>query len=142
MAVNTQTIRIDLNPGRSIPVAYSHQGDTARSFVFEVYNNGEAFPLAGYTAKIAAMLPADNGYRVIAGDNMADGAISENTITATLPADFTAKPGRGVLTIVLTGSGATIRPINVDLRIQKSADAPETIAGASDFAPVLERYMA
>lgn len=138
----TQTIPIDLNTRGANPVAFTHQGDTARSFVFEVYNNGEAFSLTGYTAKIAAMLPADNGYQVIAGENMATGTISDNTITATLPAEFSAKPGNGVLTIILTGSGTSIRPINVDFRIQKSADAPETIAGASDFVPVLQRYMA
>ena len=138
----TQNIVIDLNTRGANPVAFSHQGDTARSFVFEVYNNGAAFSLTGYTAKIAAMLPADKGYHVIAGENMATGTISDNTITATLPAEFTAKPGHGVLTIILTGSGASIRPINIDFRIQKSADAPETIAGASDFIPILEQYMA
>lgn len=138
----TQTIPIDLNTRGANPVAFTHQGDTARSFVFEVYNNGEAFSLTGYTAKIAAMLPADNGYQVIAGENMATGTISDNTITATLPAEFSAKPGNGVLTIILTGSGTSIRPINVDFRIQKSADAPETIAGASDFIPILEQYIA
>lgn len=137
----TQNIVIDLNTRGANPVAFTHQGDTARSFVFEVYNNGEAFTLTGYTAKIGAMLPADRGYYVIAGDDMATGTISGNTITVTLPAAYTAKSGNGVLTIILTGSGATIRPINVDFRIQKSADAADTVAGASDFPASLAQIV-
>lgn len=137
----TQHIVIDLNTRGANPVAFTHQGDTARAFVFEVYNDGEAFTLTGYTAKIGAMLPADRGYYVIAGDDMATGTISGNTITVTLPAAYTAKSGNGVLTIILTGSGATIRPINVDFRIQKSADAADTVAGASDFPASLAQIV-
>ena len=137
----TQNIVIDLNTRGANPVAFTHQGDTARSFVFEVYNDGEAFTLTGYTAKIGAMLPADRGYYVIAGDDMATGSISGNKITVTLPAAYTAKSGNGVLTIILTGSGATIRPINVDFRIQKSADADDTVAGASDFPASLAQIV-
>lgn len=134
----TQTIPIDLNTRGANPVAFTHQGDTARAFAFEVYNNGEEFDLTGYTAQIGAILPADRGYTVIAGNDMATGSISENTITATLPAAYTAKAGHGILTIILTGSGGTLRPINIDLRIQKSADSDEVIEGASDFPEGLE----
>lgn len=134
----TQNIIIDLNTRGANPVAFTHQGDTERAFVFEVYNKGEAFSLTGYTAKIGAMLPADNGYYVIAGNNMTSGTISDNKITATLPSTYTARHGNGILTIILTKNSASIRPINIDLRIQKSADAPDVIAGASDFPAGLE----
>ena len=144
-----QTIIVDISTRGANPVAYTHQGDTGRTFFAEIYENGEAFAVAGYTIKVGAILPDDRGYYVIAGDEMVTATKTNdnttNKIYFTLSDKYSLKAGNGILTLIFTsntGTPSTIRPINIDLRIQKSADAPETIAGASDFVPVLQRYMA
>ena len=57
MAINTQTIRIDLNTGRTIPVAFAHQNDTNRQLTFQLYNNGVAFTPSSTTVKFAYKSP-------------------------------------------------------------------------------------
>lgn len=137
-----QNIVVDIRTRGHNPVAYTHQGDTTRTFVFEIYENGEEFSLSGYTAKIGAVLPSDNGYYVIAGAGMVTGTIATNKITATLTADYSRKAGNGFLTIILTNSSGSLRPINIDFRIQESSDGDDVIAGASDFPNFIEEYMA
>ena len=134
MAVTTQNIKIDLNTGKVLPVAYTHQNDTNRQFVFELYNNGVAYTLSGTTVKFAYVSPKVNGqYTVIAGSSMASGTVSGNTVTVTLPSAYTAVSGTGLLTMILTSSSNTIRPINIRLVVQKSADGADVLSGASDF---------
>lgn len=138
-----QTIVVDMSTRGLNPVAYSHQNDDFRTFHFEMKNNGEAVDLTGWSCKIGAILPGnDGGYRVIAGEEMADASIDGNIVSATLGSPYTDKAGNGVLTLIFTTPlDYTIRPINVDFRIQESADGEDVIAGASDFVPVLEQYM-
>lgn len=138
-----QTIVVDMSTRGLNPVAYSHQNDDFRTFHFEMKNNGEDVDLTGWSCKIGAILPGnDGGYRVIAGEEMADAIIDENVVSATLGSPYTDKAGNGVLTLIFTTPlDYTIRPINVDFRIQESADGEDVIAGASDFVPVLEQYM-
>lgn len=133
----TQTIIVDINTRGPNPIAYTHQGDTGRTFVVYLYENGEEFSsLSSYTAKVAAVVPSDTGYYVITGDEMVTPFISDNRLVIDLTERYTARSGRGFLTIILTStnaSAATLRPINIDLEIQKSADGEDVIAGASDF---------
>ena len=133
----TQTIIVDINTRGPNPIAYTHQGDTGRTFIVELYENGEEFStLSGYTAKVAAVVPSDTGYYVLTGDEMVEPYISSNRLIVDLTERYTARSGRGFLTIILTsntGEPSTIRPINIDLEIQKSADGEDVIAGASDF---------
>lgn len=139
-----QTIIVDISTRGANPVAYTHQGDTGRTFFAEIYENGEAFAVAGYTIKVGAILPADRGYYVIAGNDMVTATKTTdgtNKIYFTLSDKYSLKAGNGILTLIFTsntGTPSTIRPINIDLRIQKSADADDTIAGASDFPEGLE----
>lgn len=140
-----QTIIVDISTRGANPVAYTHQGDTGRTFFAEIYENGEAFAVAGYTIKVGAILPADRGYTVIAGNDMVTATKTNdnttNKIYFTLSNKYSLKAGNGILTLIFTsntGTPSTIRPINIDLRIQKSADADDTIAGASDFPEGLE----
>ena len=140
-----QTIIVDISTRGANPVAYTHQGDTGRTFFAEIYENGEAFAVAGYTIKVGAILPADRGYYVIAGNDMVTATKTNddttNKIYFTLSNKYSLKAGNGILTLIFTsntGTPSTIRPINIDLRIQKSADADDTIAGASDFPEGLE----
>ena len=140
-----QTIIVDISTRGANPVAYTHQGDTGRTFFAEIYENGEAFAVAGYTIKVGAILPADRGYYVIAGNDMVTATKTNdnttNKIYFTLSDKYSLKAGNGILTLIFTsntGTPSTIRPINIDLRIQKSADADDTIAGASDFPDGLE----
>ena len=139
-----QTIIVDISTRGANPVAYTHQGDTGRTFFAEIYENGEAFAVAGYTIKVGAILPADRGYYVIAGNDMVTATKTTdgtNKIYFTLSENYSLKAGNGILTLIFTsntGTPSTIRPINIDLRIQKSADADDTIAGASDFPEGLE----
>lgn len=140
-----QTIIVDISTRGANPVAYTHQGDTGRTFFAEIYENGEAFAVAGYTIKVGAILPADRGYYVIAGNDMVTATKTNdnttNKIYFTLSENYSLKAGNGILTLIFTsntGTPSTIRPINIDLRIQKSADADDTIAGASDFPEGLE----
>ena len=141
----SQTIIVDISTRGANPVAYTHQGDTGRTFFAEIYENGEEFAVAGYTIKVGAILPADRGYTVIAGNDMVTATKTNdnttNKIYFTLSDKYSLKAGNGILTLIFTsntGTPSTIRPINIDLRIQKSADADDTIAGASDFPEGLE----
>ena len=141
MAVTTQNIKIDLNTGKVLPVAYTHQNDTNRQFVFELYNNGVAYTLGSTTVKFAYVSPKVNGqYTVIAGSSMASGTVSGNTVTVTLPSAYTAVSGVGLLTMILTASSATVRPVNIRLVVQRAADGADVIAGQSDFPVTLYSY--
>lgn len=139
-----QTINVDISTRGAPPVAYTHQGDTDRTFLVNVFENGAAFGVAGFTVKVAAILPSDNGYTVITGADMVSATkttTGTNQLMFTPSAQYTARSGRGILTLIMTtntGTPATIRPINIDFRIQKSADGDNVIAGASDFPEGLE----
>lgn len=142
MAINTQTIRIDLNTGRTIPVAFAHQNDTNRQLTFQLYNNGVAFTPSSTTVKFAYKSPIVNGrYSVITGSQMASGTVSGNTVTVTLPAQYTQVSGVGLLTMILTTSGNTLRPVNIKFVCQGSADGDDTILNASDWPDGLYDYM-
>lgn len=142
MAVNTETIRVDLNTGREMPVAHTHQNDTNRQFVFKIYNNGVPHDLSGFTAKFGLISPRVNGqYFVISGSSMASGTVSGNTVTVTLPEDYNTAHGVGLLTLILTSYGKTIRPINIKYVVQRSADGLDAITGASDFPTTLKGFV-
>lgn len=142
----SQTINIDISTRGAPPVAYAHQGDTGRTFLVNLFENGEPFAVAGYTAKVAAIVPSGSGYSVIAGSNMISAAkttTGDNQLSFGLTSIYTARSGRGILTIILTsntGYSNTLRPINLELRIQRSADGDDIIAGASDFPASLATY--
>lgn len=137
--VITQNIRIDLNTGKVIPTAFVHQNDTARSLVFKLYLNGVSFDVSSYTVKFAYVSPTVNGqHTVIAGSGMASGMVSGNKVTVTLPSAYTAISGVGLLTMIITPSSGTIRPVNIRLVVQKSADGDDVVARASDFPTTLE----
>lgn len=137
--ITTQTIRVDLSTGKVIPTAYTHQNDTARTLVFDMYNGGLPYTMTGNTVKFAYKSPIVNGrYTVIAGSSMASGTVSGNTVSVTLPATYTAVAGIGILTMIITPSSGTVRPVNIALVVQNSADGAETISGASDFPTTLE----
>lgn len=141
MAITTQTIRVDLNTGKTIPVAYVHQSDSARTIMFDMYLNGVQYDLTGISVKFAYKSPIVNGsHIVIAGTNMASGAINGNKVTFTLPDAYTRISGVGMLTMVLS-SGGTIRPVNIKLVVQSSADGADAIASASDFPATIEGYV-
>lgn len=139
-----QTINVDISTRGAPPVAYTHQGDTDRTFLVNVFENGAEFGVAGFTVKVAAILPGDNGYTVITGSDMVSATkttTGTNQLMFTPSAQYTARSGRGILTLIMTtntGTPATLRPINIDFRIQKSADGEDVIAGASDFPEGLE----
>lgn len=145
MAFNTQTIRVDLNTGKSIPTVFVHQNDSDRQLTFKLYNNGAACTLTNSTVKFGYVSPIVNGkYTVIVGDNMASGTVNGNTITFLVPKAYTKISGVGLLTMILTTNTATLRPVNIKFVIQKSADGDDTVAMASDIpdrlAEVAEQY--
>lgn len=137
--VTTQTIRLDLNSGVGVPIAYVHQNDTARTLVFKMFNNGVSHTMSGSTVKFAYKSPIKDGqYTVITGSSMISGAVSGNTVSVTLPASYTGISGTGMLTMIITPSSGTIRPVNIRLVIEKSADGSDVISGASDFPTTME----
>ena len=143
--ITTQTIRVDLSTGKVIPTAYTHQNDTARTLVFDMYNGGLPYTMTGNTVKFAYKSPVVDGqYSVIAGSSMANGTVSGNKVTVALPVAYTKISGVGLLTMIITPSSGTIRPVNVRLVVQKSADGDDSVAGASDMpdylAEVAEQY--
>lgn len=140
--ITTQTIRVDLSTGKVIPTAYTHQNDTARTLVFDMYNGGLPYTMTGNTVKFAYKSPiVDGQYSVIAGSSMASGTVSDNKVTVTLPSAYTAISGVGMLTMIITPSSGTIRPVNIRLVVQKSADGDDEIMGASDWPTGLYDYM-
>ena len=64
---------------------------------------------------------------------MASGTVSGNKVSVTLPVAYTQISGVGMLTMIITPSSGTVRPVNIRLVVQKSADGDDTIAGSSDF---------
>lgn len=139
--ITTQTIRVDLNTGRAIPTAFVHQNDTARTLVFNMYLNGAAYTMTGHTVKFAYKSPSVNGqYTVITGNSMATGTVSGSTVSVSLPVAYTQISGVGMLTMIITPSSGTIRPVNIRLVVEKSADGADQIANASDFPATLEEF--
>lgn len=137
--ITTQTIRVDLSTGKVIPTAYTHQNDTARTLVFDMYNGGMPYTMTGNTVKFAYKSPIVNGqYSVIAGASMASGTVSGNKVSVTLPVAYTRISGVGMLTMIITPTSGTVRPVNIRLVVQKSADGANEIAGASDFPATLD----
>lgn len=140
--ITTQTIRVDLSTGKIIPTAYTHQNDTARTFIFDMYNGGLPYTMTGNTVKFAYKSPiVDGQYSVIAGSSMASGTVSGNKVTVTLPSEYTAISGVGMLTMIITPTSGTVRPVNIRLVVQKSADGANELAGASDFPTTIEGYV-
>ena len=139
--ITTQTIRVDLSTDKVIPSAFTHQNDTARTLVFDMYNGGMPYTMTGNTVKFAYKSPiVDGAYTVITGSGMASGTVSGNTVTVTLPVAYTQISGVGLLTMIITPSSGTIRPVNIRLVVQRSADGDDVIAGSSDFPTTLEEY--
>ena len=139
MAITTQTIRVDLNTGKVPPTAFIHQNDTGRTLVFDMYLNGSTYSMTGNTVKFAYRSPiVDGRYTVIAGSSMASGTVSGNKVTVTLPQAYTAIKGTGILTMIITPSSGTVRPVNIRLAVQMSADGSDSVSGASDFPTTLE----
>lgn len=139
--ITTQTIRVELNTGKEIPTAFTHQNDTRRTFVFNVYLNGAAYDMSGFSVAFAYMSPKVNGmYMVITGNDMVSGSVNGNTVSVTLPVEYTQISGVGMLTMIITPSSGTVRPVNIRLVVQRSADGSDTIAGASDFPATLQEY--
>ena len=142
MAITTQAVKVDLNTGKVLPVVYAHQNDTNRAFAFEMYNNGVEYSMTGATVKFGYKSPVKKGaYFVITGTSMASGSVSGNTVTLNVPKSYLEVSGDAVLTMIIFNSSASIRPINIKMVVQSSADGDDTIASASDFVPVLEEYM-
>lgn len=77
---------------------------------------------------------------------MASGTVSGNKVTVTLPSEYTAISGVGMLTMIITPTSGTVRPVNIRLVVQKAADGDDVVAGASDMpdrlAELAEQYYA
>lgn len=140
MAITTQTVKIDLNTGKTIPVVYAHQNDTNRAIQFQVFNNGEAFNLSGYTVKFGYVSPKKNGqYITINGEGMASGITNLNLVSVTLPETYTSISGTGLLTMIISGSGASIRPVNIRFEVQSSSDGDDVVSGSTDLPDALQQ---
>ena len=140
--ITTQTIRVDLSTDKVLPTAFTHQNDTARTLEFSMYNKGMPYTMTGNTVKFAYKSPiVDGAYTVITGSGMASGTVSGNKVTVTLPNTYTAISGVGMLTMIITPTSGTVRPVNIRLVVQKSADGDDTVMGASDFPESLYDYM-
>ena len=140
--ITTQTIRVDLSTDKVLPTAFTHQNDTARTLEFSMYNKGVPYTMTGNTVKFAYKSPiVDGAYTVITGSGMASGTVSGNKVTVTLPSEYTAISGVGMLTMIITPTSGTVRPVNIRLVVQKSADGDDTVMGASDFPVSLYEYM-
>ena len=137
--ITTQTVRVDLCSGKTPPVAYTHQNDTARTLVFDMYNNGLPYAMTGNTVKFAYKSPIVNGqHTVIAGNSMASGTVSDNKVSVTLPVAYTGISGTAMLTMIITPSSGTIRPVNIKLVVERSADGADSVSSASDFPTTVE----
>ena len=137
--ITTQTIRVDLSTNKVIPLAFTHQNDTARTLEFSMYNKGMPYTMTGNTVKFAYKSPiVDGAYTVITGSGMASGTVSGNKVTVTLPQTYTAISGVGMLTMIITPTSGTVRPVNIKLVVQRAADGADVIASASDFPTTLE----
>jgi hypothetical protein len=140
--ITTQTIRVDLSTDKVLPTAFTHQNDTARTLEFSMYNYGTPYTMTGNTVKFAYKSPiVDGAYTVITGSGMASGTVDGNKVTVTLPSAYTAISGVGMLTMIITPTSGTVRPVNIRLVVQKSADGNDVVAGASDFPTTLDGYV-
>ena len=142
MAITTQTVKVDLNTGKVLPVVYAHQNDTNRAFAFEMYNNGVEYSMTGATVKFGYKSPVKKGaYFVITGTSMASGSVSGNTVTLNVPKSYLEVSGDAILTMIIFNSSASIRPINIKMVVQSSADGDDVVMGASDWPVGLYDYM-
>lgn len=134
MGITTQTVNVDLNTGKIVPVVYVHQNDTDREIRFCVFNNELPFPLGGRTVKFAYRSPKRNGsFTIISGDSMAEGTVNDSTVVLAVPSEYTLISGIGVLTMIISDNGETVRPVNLKFVVQESADGIEAMEQANDF---------
>lgn len=143
MANVTHEIRVDLDTGAIPPAVFAHQNDTSRVVRVLLFFRNEEFDLgSSHTAKVAAKLPSvEKGYRVIAGNNMVNAHTCSGNVIEFYIDDFLEVSGEGYMTVIIkekNDATETVRPINIRLVIQQSADGASVVAGASDFPATLE----
>lgn len=142
MANVTHEVRVDLDTGAIPPVVCAHQNDTSRVVRVLLYFRNEAFDLgSSHTAKVSAKLPSiEKGYRVISGNDMPSAFTCSGNVIEFYIDDFLEVSGEGYMTVIIKekdDATETVRPINIRLIIQQSADGASVIAGASDFPTTL-----
>lgn len=143
MANVTHEVRVDLDTGVIPPVVFAHQNDTSRVVRVLLFFRNEEFDLgSSHTAKVAAKLPSvEKGYRVIAGNNMVNAHTCSGNVIEFYIDDFLEVSGEGYMTVIIrekNDATETVRPINIRLVIQQSADGASVVAGASDFPVTME----
>lgn len=86
--MNRQTIRLDISKRPLVPpVVYLRQGDASGTVLtVEIFRDGEAFPLAGYTPRFRLRAPMDQGYYEV--DGTASGNEAVFTIDETYAASY------------------------------------------------------
>lgn len=143
MANVTHEVRVDLDTGVIPPVVFAHQNDTSRVVRVLLFFRNEEFDLGStHSAKVAAKLPSlEKGYRVIAGNKMVNAHTCSGNVIEFYIDDFLEVSGEGYMTVIIkekNDATETVRPINIRLVIQQSADGASVVAGASDFPATLE----
>lgn len=128
----TQTLDLNLIPGRVLPMVNASQYDKdSRTLEFTIYNGDQSFDLTGLTAYIQGLKPDGHGFNYSAN-------ISAGKITADVTEQMTAVSGRVMCEIIIMNGTDRIGTGNFILNVEAAAMPDGSNMSASEYAYIQE----
>ena len=130
----TQTINLNLIPGRALPRINATQFDYgSRTLTFAIYNGDQRFTLAsGMSARIQGRKPDEHAF-----DYAASVSTANNVITANLTQQMTAAAGEVLCELVITKNSERIGTLNFILDVQEAPLNDDHVVSDSDLPDII-----
>ena len=130
----TQTINLNLIPGRALPRINATQFDYgSRTLTFAIYNGDQRFTLAsGMTAQIQGRKPDEHAFDYAASESTAN-----NVITANLTQQMTAAAGEVLCELVITKNSERIGTLNFIMDVQEAPINDDHVVSDSELPDII-----
>ena len=130
----TQTINLNLIPGRALPRINATQFDYgSRTLTFAIYNGDQRFTLAsGMSARIQGRKPDEHAF-----DYAASVSTANNVITANLTQQMTAAAGEVLCELVITKNSERIGTLNFILDVQEAPLNDDHVVSDSELPDII-----
>ena len=130
----TQTINLNLIPGRALPRINATQFDYgSRTLTFAIYNGDQRFTLAsGMTAQIQGRKPDEHAF-----DYAASVSTANNVITANLTQQMTAAAGEVLCELVITKNSERIGTLNFIMDVQEAPINDDHVVSDSELPDII-----
>ena len=128
----TQTLELNLIPGRVLPMVNASQYDKdSRTLEFIVYNGDATFDLTGLSAYVQGLKPDGHGFNY-------DATVANGKITLDVTKQMTAAAGRVMCEVVLYDQTERIGTGNFILNVEAAAMPDGSDMSSSDYAVIEE----